>query len=159
MQQEMAPEPTLPSFTEAVATFAGFLEREGAPAQLLWIDREDLTSHRREIWVRVGDASEAARRAEARYEAGRQKGVGVALRAVCKVGASTACYVWVPKDKTAAEYAMQPWSLKCQVPAPLISASVVRSPIYWYIRRAINGSRQFGNALVSELPGRTATPV
>ena len=98
MQPEASSNSTLPSFTDAVATFTTFLGREGASAQLLWVDREDVTSHRRQIWVRTGDASEAARRAEARYEAGREKGLGVSLRAVCKVGESTACYVWVPKD-------------------------------------------------------------
>src|SRR5690348_9405728 len=108
MQPEASPNSTLPSFTEAGATFAAFLEREGAPAQLLWIDREDVTSYRREIWVRVCDPSEAVRRAEARYEAGRKHGLGVSLRAVCKVGAATACYVWVPKDEMDASYAMQP---------------------------------------------------
>jgi len=157
MQSETSPNPALPSFTEAVSTFKAFLEREGASAQLLWVDREDVTSHRRQIWVRIGDAREAARRAEARYEAGREKGLGVSLRAVCKVGDSTACYVWVPKDKTDAEYAMQPRSLKCAVPVPLISASVVRSSVYWHLRRALNGWRQFGNSLVSELPARAAT--
>ena len=157
MKPETSANPALPPFTEAVAKFAAFLEREGAPAQLLWVDREDVTSHRRQIWVRIGDAMEAVRRAEARYEAGRERGLGVSLRAVCKVGAATACYVWVPKDETDASYAMQPRSLKCQVPVPLISASVVRSSIYWRLRRALNALRQFGNSLVNELPGRTAT--
>src|SRR5689334_17675851 len=137
MQPETSPNATLPSFAEAVATFATFLEREGAPGQLLWVDRDDVTSHRRRVWVRVRDASEAAHRAAARYEAGRERGLGVSLRAVCKAGASTACYVWVPKDETDASYAMQPRSLKCQVPLPLIAASVVRSSIYWHFRCAV----------------------
>jgi hypothetical protein len=157
MQPETSPNPALPSFTEAVATFATFLEREGAPAQLLWVDREDVTSFKRQVWIRVGHAVEAVARAAARYEAGRERGLGVALRAVCKVGACTACYVWVPNDKTDAAYAVQPRSLKCSVPVPFISAFVVRSTTYWQLRRAFNGWRQFGNTLVSELPDRRAT--
>lgn len=154
MQPKASSNSTLPSFAEAVATFTTFLDREGAPTQLLWVDREDVTSHRLQIWVRISGVSEAARRAEARYEAGRENGLGVSLRAVCKVGESAACYVWVPKNEIDASYAMQPRSLKCQVPVPLISASVVRSSIHWHLRRALNGSRPFGNSLVSELPNR-----
>src|SRR4051794_12350361 len=100
MQPETTAIPTLPPFAEALTTFTEFLQREGAPAQLLWVDRQDVTSYRRQIWVRVSGASDAGRHAEERYEAGRKSGFGISLRAVCKVGAATACYVWVPKDET-----------------------------------------------------------
>src|SRR5690348_113158 len=67
MQPEASSSSTLPTFTDAVATFTAFLEREGAPAQLLRVDPEAVTSHRRQIWVRSGNGTEATRRAKARY--------------------------------------------------------------------------------------------
>jgi hypothetical protein len=45
MQPETSPNTTLPPFTGAIARFAAFLEHEGVPPQLLWVDREDVTSH------------------------------------------------------------------------------------------------------------------
>jgi hypothetical protein len=145
-------ETPVPPFTDALATWLAFLERAGAPTQLLWIDREHVTSQRRRIWLRRGDPSAAARRAAARYEAARARGLGVSLRVVCQVGAACACYVWAPKDETEASYALQPRSLKCQVPVPLLAAEEVRSSIYWHLRRFLNALQPFGNALVAELP-------
>src|SRR4051794_10672692 len=110
MESDTVPE--MPSFAEAVATFVAFLTREGAPSDVVWVSREEVTSQRRKIWVRFGDADDAKRHAEAQYEAGRRRGLGVALCAFCKVGTSTLAYVWMPRDETDASYAMQPRSLK-----------------------------------------------
>jgi hypothetical protein len=37
----------LPPFAEAVAEFSAFLRHEGAPEQVRWVFREDVTSYRR----------------------------------------------------------------------------------------------------------------
>jgi len=146
-----------PSFAEAVATFQAFLLREGAPPDVQWVSRENVTSHHRRIWVRLGKAGDAARLAEMRYEAGRQKRLGVSLRAVCSVDSSTAAYVWVPGDEQDASYAMQARSLKCQVPVPLVRATRVTSAVVWHFRRLVNSCRRSGNAFANEPPSRSAT--
>jgi hypothetical protein len=144
--------PYLPPFAEAVATLCAFLVGQGAPAQVIWVSRGEVTSHRRRIWVRLGDPDEALRRAEAMYEDGRRRGLGVSMRAVCRVGSSTACYVWAPKDELSASYAMQPRSLKCLVPAPLLPAIEVTSAVGWHLLRLVNRRRRFGDAYVNQVP-------
>jgi hypothetical protein len=149
----------VPSFPEGLATFVAFLEEQGASTSLVWVEREDLTTLGRRFWARLGEHSAAARRAEARYELGRQKGLGVTLHAVCRVGSSTACHVWIPRDNTDAEDHMLPPTLKCLVNSPLHTAAVVRSVVRWHWLCLINGRRHAGNLFLRELPSRKARGV
>ncbi len=163
----MNPEPSapadLPPFAEAVAALSSFLRREGAPDDVIWIFREGVTSHRRKYWVRLSDASEATRHAKALYDAGRRKGLGVALVALCQVGSSTACYVWVPEDEVDASYAMQTRSLRCKVPVPLVTARRVTSALQWRLLRWVNRHRRYGDKFKSRVlpvrPPRGGVPL
>jgi len=143
----------VPPFAEASARMSAFLRGQGAPESIVWVFREEVTSFRRQVWVRAGARREAqSAAAEACFEKGRERGLGVAIRGVCQVEGATACYVWVPKDSTEAEYALQPPSLKLAVPTPLVKARIVRSALRWRWLRWLNASPPVGDALIGEVP-------
>ncbi len=73
------------------------------------------------------------------------------MRAICRIDDSTACYVWVPRNEIDAEYAMQPRSLRCQVPNPLVAAIRVESAVRWRLLQLLNNYRALGNVAVSEV--------
>ncbi len=130
-----------------------FLGELGAPESIIWVTREQLASNRRRVWLHPGDPIKSSCIAESIYRVGQSRGLGASLRAVCSVGDSTACYVWVPRDETDASYAMQPPSLKCWVPKPLVAAVRIDSALHWRLLRLINGFRRYSNTYVCEVPG------
>ena len=146
----------MPPFANASTRTSAFLRAQGAPELVVWVFREDVTSYRRQIWVRAGARDGPQSAAEALYETLRQRGLGVAIRAACQVDGATACYVWAPKDATEAEYAMQPATLKLWVPTPLVRARDVRSSLRWRWLRWLNASPPVGDALVGDVPGHPA---
>jgi hypothetical protein len=148
----------VPSFPEASERMSAFLRDQGVPDEIVWVAREELTSYRRQIWFRSTAAGRRTLAAEALFEAGRQRGLGVELRAVCQIEDATACCVWVPKNAAEAEQAMLPPTLKLWVPTPLIGARVVRSRLRWGILRWLNASPPVGDALVSSVPPLPETP-
>jgi hypothetical protein len=53
---------------------------------------------------------------------------------------------------------MQPRSLKCQAPVPLITATELTAAAHWHLRRLLNRCRRLGNALIDSVPSRASTP-
>ena len=142
----------VPPFAEASARMSAFLRSQGAPESIVWLFWDDVTSYRRQFWVRARPCREARSAAEALFEIARERRLGVALRGVCEVDGATACYVWMPKTSTEAEYALQPPTLKLWVPTPLMKARVVRSSLRWKWLRWLNAGLPVGDALLGGVP-------
>lgn len=146
----------MPCFAEAKFSLQGFLRRCEAPSRVIWLFREDVTSYRSVVWVRRWDPERAEALAEAIYDVGRARGLGVRLQGAVRLKAGTGCIVWCPEDETAASYAMMPRGLKLSVGKPLWTGVEVRSRVEWAYRVWRNARREFGNAAVSEVPSRVA---
>lgn len=148
----------LPPFSEAALALSSFLRGQGAPHTVMWVTREQLTSHGTRIWARLRNPDDRLRIAESMYRVGKCRGLGVAMCALCGVGDATACYVWAPRDEVEAQYAMQPRSLKCQVPVPLVTAVRVDSAVRWRLLRLLNHLRRsrYGDTAVCRVPSSVA---
>jgi hypothetical protein len=101
--------PACPDFGAAVLRFRDFLRAEGWPTDLLWVREADL--------VRLPDPGlaiflqgddDGAARAERVFEAARAAGLGVAMEAVCTLGAATCAVIAWPRDPEEAARALYP---------------------------------------------------
>jgi hypothetical protein len=147
----------LPTFTEATESLSRFLAGQSYPSQVVWIFRDDVTTHRRRIWLRPLAVEQNRRDAESQFEQARHRGLGVSLQAFCQFPGLAACYVWSPKKELERQYALQPVALKLSIPKPLPPATALRSSVCWHLRRLINHHRPFGDSLVPDLPRRPTT--
>lgn len=121
-----------PPFDEAVSTLRNFLRQQGVSDNVHWLWRDAIISRRgsgsrksanRRIFIdRNALADDDSIRKY--YNAGVERGLGIALRVFCVAGGAPLCYIYIPEDKTAAEYAMMS-SLKCSVPTPCPAATFV----------------------------------
>lgn len=116
----------IPEFQLAIADFCRFLVKEGHPANLFWVFRDDL-------WFREPDRLlvlyptpvENSFLAHKVYDEGRARGL-VQITAIAKINDHTAATVWFPKFP---EEEVQGWSrgLKLSIRQPLPMAKVVGS--------------------------------
>ncbi len=95
-----------PGFDDAVQRLQTFLSANGHPGNVQWVFREDLTSSRCRIWVRLPLAADNAEWARRCYEAGLKKGLGIKLEMLCVIGDTSFCYVWFPTDECEADQLM-----------------------------------------------------
>lgn len=119
-----------PPFDEAVSAFRNFLREQGQNDTVLWIWRNSIISRRgsgsrknasRRIFIdRHALADDESIRKY--YDAGVERGLGIALRVFCVAEGSPLCYIYLPEDETAAEYSMMS-SLKCCLPTPCPTAT------------------------------------
>jgi hypothetical protein len=144
----------MPCFEEAKFSLQGFLRRCEESSRVIWLFREDVTSYRRLVWVRRWDKERAEALAKEVYDTGRARGLGVRFQGLVRLEAGTGCIVWCPKDDVAASQAMMPRGLKLSVSTPLLTGIEVRSRATWAYLTWRNARREFGNAAVSEVPGR-----
>jgi hypothetical protein len=144
----------VPDFAPAVERYREFLAADGVPTEILWVEREDVTSYKRQIWVRLPLPAENPARAEDRYIRGRSRGLGLRLETLCALDGVACCYVWAPRDRVEAEQAMST-ALRFSVPRPVIHARPVRSRIAWAVLTLRNRRRSF-SGLVDGVPTRDA---
>ena len=121
-----------PPFDEAVSVFRNFLRQQEVSDDVHWLWRNAIISRRgsgsrkianRKIFIdRNALADENSIRNY--YNAGIKRGLGIALRVFCLADGVPLCYIYLPEDETAAEYAMMS-SLKCSIPTPCPSATFI----------------------------------
>lgn len=133
-----------PPFDEAVATLRNFLRQQGVSNEVRWLWRDAIISRRgsgsrkranRRIFI---DRSALAddRSIRKYYDLGVERGLGIAMRVFCVAETVALCYIYIPEDKTAAEYAMMS-SLKCNIPTPCPVATFVNSRLVAAILRSL----------------------
>lgn len=124
----------LPGFDDAIASFARFVEAEGHGRELTWVFREDVTSMRRRLWIRVPVPTANRNLARELYETARVSGVGSSLVVLGDSGHTSACYVEV-HGGLAAFPAAGTVGLCLSVPTDQRSVRLIRSALYWRARR------------------------
>jgi hypothetical protein len=114
-------------FATAVQRFREFLQAEGWPTALLWVREADVVRLPGPglAVFREGD-DDGATRAERVFASACEGGLGVALEAVCTLGAATCALVSWPRDREDAERSSYPagGALKLSAAAPRLEASV-----------------------------------
>ena len=125
----------IPPFEEAISSYRDFLRLRGLPEHPVWVFRDDVASKRGRLAIRVPLPESNGEAARKMYEAARRSGLGVALVAIGRLGASVTCYVSVPRDQDEAEALLfSPESLKMSVPTELPSAVEVHGGVRWLFR-------------------------
>lgn len=117
-------------FDQAIENYTRILAEHDLSPTLLWVFREDVTVHKRRIYVRWPLPAQNADLAKELYERGRDQGLGLRLDVFCLVDHRPCCYVYVPEDEVDASYAMLS-ALNMSVPTTPIHAKKVRSPWIW----------------------------
>ena len=124
------------SFREAKESFQSFLSGQGLSPDLVWLFREDVICRPGLFLIRVPLPPENERLAEACYEVGRKRDLGICLHAFCLADSRPCCYVQLPGDDVEAQYMlMGNLSLKCSVRTRLLQAQPVRNPTVWFAKK------------------------
>jgi hypothetical protein len=86
-------------FSAAVARFQQFLRANNYSENLVWLMPEDvLTTGKRFIYVRVPIPAINEMKARRVYDEGVAAGRGLVMSTVCRMSASTYCYLWFPRS-------------------------------------------------------------
>lgn len=105
-----------PSFDDALGRFRSFLDRLGFYDRMEWVCPADVLLISGECFVRPRAPAEVKNEIAATYQEGTNRRLGVKF-SVLGLGDETVwCYVYVPTDRTDAEYSMMPDGLKLSVP-------------------------------------------
>lgn len=118
------------SFHQATEALRGFLLKEKKPAKLCWIFREDVFQHKRRVFLRWPLPEENQSLAEEVYEAGRNKGLGLAPDVFRFDRRRAFCYVLVPEEEYDAG-AMMMKALKLSYPTDRKAVIKVMSEWLW----------------------------
>jgi hypothetical protein len=114
-----------PSLAEAEALFGRFLERQGYPSSVYWVNDSDLSVDSGRHWsVRRNTESSKADFAQ-RYSEGIAKGLGIEIVARCASQERTFATIFIPDDAVDAQYHMVGRGLKMCCPIFLLSGSFV----------------------------------
>ena len=131
-----------PPFDDAVSTFRDFLRSQNVSDSLRWIWRDSIISRRgsgtrylatRPIYI---DDTQLANESDIRdyYQTGVDRNLGIRLAVFCTANDVPYCYIELPEDETDASHLMMS-SLKCSVPDPMTTASLIRSATFAWLMR------------------------
>ncbi len=138
VSDEMPPDPLRPSspvkddadFGAAVARFQQFLEANNFSERIVWVMREDvLTTGKRYIYVRVPIPAVNEVKACRMYNEGLTQGRGLLMSTVCRMNASTYCYIWFPKSVEEVPQGIWPYDGSLKLSAREKSSSPAARPI------------------------------
>ena len=134
------------SFAEWTKRLSDFLRGSGLPARVAWVDWGDVLISQGRLYVRGFAKSSRPSTAETRFQRATDRGVGISLEAVCKVGDASCCFVYLPRDQDEAQRLMIPQTgVKLSVPTLAAEARTIKNPIaWWYLKlHATDYLRQF----------------
>ncbi len=140
-----------PSFDEAVQKLRTFLAANSHPDNVQWVFKEDLTSRKCGMWVRLPLASDNQEWARRCYEVGLKKGLGIKLEMLCVIGDTSFCYVWFPSDECEAEQLMLK-GLKLSAPTEAPDARSGRPGLVWRLRAMYNRHQGWEGVIWNVLP-------
>jgi hypothetical protein len=145
-------------FDTALRQFHRFLAGVGHPHRhLLWIFREDVSTHKRRVLLKVPLPADNERVAQTHYEQGRRLGIGVCLEAFCRLGPALCCTTWFVRDwEESARRLCGGLKLRAPSPSDLVSARPVRGKLLWAARRWLDNHSGF-NHFRNFLPARGDT--
>lgn len=134
----------LPSYEVMLDRLRRFLAEQGLSQEFCWIWRDSIRVPRRQtatsaIYVHTSGLTHLDTLAEARYEQGLRRGLGISVEVPFVVGDTPCCYIWLPADSIDADYRMSN-GLKISVAAPIRHARSVSSRIAWKLLSCVTRS-------------------
>jgi|SRR5579859_166933 len=129
------------SLDSATTQFSEFLRNNGYPGGVRWITAADVAIDQQgNFWVRNHPEFHISQ-AELQYRSGLERGLGVALRAVCANETTTFALIFVPRDNAEAQYAMMGNGIKLSCPTVRCPTKIVNNFLWWWILKARNRKR------------------
>lgn len=134
---------TIPEFFIAVEQLREFLSTLGhPPGEFVWIFREDASTFRRRVSIKVPLPATNEQVARGPYERGRELGFGVCLDVFCRLGSAYCCTCWYVRSwQESVERLCR--GLKLRVGSDLPDAIPVRSRLVWSYRCWADGRSDF----------------
>jgi hypothetical protein len=128
-----------PTFDEAVEEFEKFLAMNGYSPRIVWVTPADVVlTGKHTVYVKLPLPDENVESARKIYLDGMKRGFGEKFGTLCELKSDTCCYVWVPTNKTDAQYAMMPSGLKMNAGGSKRPAKGVYSRLKWNYLRFVN---------------------
>jgi hypothetical protein len=127
------PTPEVPAFSNAIQQLKDFLlAGQNISTDLLWVFREDVVSYKLRLYVREPLPGGNERLVESLYERGLRRDLGIRLNVLCLLGSRPCCYIWLPKDREDAGYALLLMSrFIIGSPSDMLRARSVKNRLAW----------------------------
>ncbi len=129
----------LPPFDKALAGFITFAQSQGAPADLLFVEPDDVVLTGRFLSVRSTARDGRRESAMLRYEAACKAGLGAKIAGIAGVGEQLVCVVYRPINEREAEERIVPgdikYSLRMPLPEARFTGRILWLLISWRARR------------------------
>jgi hypothetical protein len=133
----------IPDFDTAIQRLRSFMAQLGhSPGELVWVFREDVSTHKRRVLVKVPLRPGNDRIARDRYERGRNLGIGVCLEVFCRLRQTYCCSCWFVRDPEESARRLC-GGLKLSVGFDLPDARAIRSPLVWAVWRWLDARSGF----------------
>lgn len=142
-------------FRQATEAFADFLLSQGCSRSIVWVFREGVTQFRRRwlIDVNTTEGGALATDAEALYEEGRRRGLGIRFDMIGEAAGITYAYIWVPEDEAAADAAMITRGLRFSTQSSGVIVALTQRRWWFNVVRFVDSLRG-GGTFVREVPSR-----
>ncbi len=149
----------IPNFETAFERFHAFVSDLGHPArELVWVFREDVSTYKRRVLVKIPIPNTNEQIARIRFEQGRSLGIGVCLEVYCRLGRALCCCTWfVESFEESARLLCSGLKLSAPAPEDLVVAQPVRNAVIWQVRRWRDARSGFGH-FREFLPRRCGSP-
>jgi hypothetical protein len=126
--------PDIPCFEIAMARFRAFIgQLDHHPRNLVWLFREDVTTNKRLVRIKIPLPVENEQIAKSRYEQGRSLGIGVCLDAFCWLESDLCCNTWFVRDLDESAQRLC-YGLKLSVATDLPCGEPIQNWLSWKMR-------------------------
>jgi hypothetical protein len=123
-----------PPFGEAVRRLRAFFASQSLSTEFRWVFRKDVICHKQNLLIKEPIPEGNERLAQALYEHGRRRGLGLRIETLCLLNSHPCCYIWLPKTEEDAQYALHLFSrFLISAPIDLCHARSVVNPIKWLV--------------------------
>ncbi|SMC25571.1 hypothetical protein SAMN02745857_02217 [Andreprevotia lacus DSM 23236] len=131
-----------PEFNQVMASFLGLLQRQGLPAQIVWVRPEQAIYGARKGWLILPSHGYDVAEIAARYQAACSSDWGLRFSVLCVHEHTSYCLLKIPADELAAEYALLAADVvKLSVPVPVPAARAASGILqigWWRLREHLS---------------------
>ncbi len=112
------------------------LSEEGYPSRIAWVQPGHVVYYRRRLFVHVPNTMITAMVARSYFRAGFDQGLGLTVDAICRLGDTTFCSVFVPENPAQARrLGLDKDEVRMSVLIDPVPAQRITNPLLWALLR------------------------
>ncbi|MDH3972718.1 MAG: hypothetical protein OEV42_00445 [Deltaproteobacteria bacterium] len=147
-----------PTFENAIQSFEGFLKSENKSQAIQWLFREDITTYKLKMWIKIPYFENHWEVAKKIYQLGLDRGFGIRIIQIGSINNDSLCYIWLPQDELDMDQSMMDHNLKLSISQTNRGITPIKNSGFWNLIKWVNSKRGY-NYLESDMPSRKSLMV